>query len=150
MHTIRNGILAGLCAGLVLATFNFVVNGSPGSGLPEILHWFGIAADNGTGSRFAGYVLVVILGGIFGVLFSLIQGGGYVSGARSLLTGLGLGFAWWLLLSLVLCNIAFKQSLFHTSFADVLLTLPLNLVFGVVLGTAYDLLQRRSAEARLR
>jgi hypothetical protein len=63
MQTLRRGLLAGLLAGLVLAMLDFVTDGTPGRSLPEALHWFGIAIANPTISKFAGFFLLLVLGG---------------------------------------------------------------------------------------
>ncbi len=63
MQTLRRGLLAGLLAGLVLAMLNFVTDGTPGRLLPEALHWFGITIANLTISKFAGFFLLLVLGG---------------------------------------------------------------------------------------
>ena len=148
MAAIRRGLLTGLFAGLVLAMLDAVVNGAPGNGLQEVLRWFGVTFADAGIARLAGFVLVIVLGGVFGILFGLIlnrmnQEAVTINCAIPL--GLLLGFAWWLLLSQALCNIVHRLSPFSFNFTGILLTLPLNLLFGVVLGTAYYQLQSRSA-----
>ncbi len=147
MAVIRRGLLTGLFAGLVLAMLEVVVNGVPGNGLQEVLRWFGITvADAGLG-RLAGFALVIALGGAFGILFGLILNklhSQVVSINRAIPLGLLLGFAWWLLLTQMLCNAVHHLSPFSFNFTGILLTLPLNLVFGVVLGTAYYQMQAKS------
>jgi hypothetical protein len=147
MAVIRRALLTGLFAGLVLAMLEVVVNGVPGNGLQEVLRWFGITvADAGLG-RLAGFVLVIALGGAFGILFGLILNKMHsqvVSINRAIPLGLLLGFAWWLLLTQMLCNAVHHLSPFSFTFTGILLTLPLNLVFGVVLGTAYYQMQAKS------
>jgi hypothetical protein len=69
MTSVRRGLLAGLLAGLVLATLNFVTDGTPGRTLPDALHWFSIAIADPTTSRFAGFFLIIVLGGVFGLIF---------------------------------------------------------------------------------
>ena len=73
MQTIRRGLVAGLLAGLVLATLDFVTDGTPGSALPAALHWFGITIADPTISRFAGFFLLLVLGGVFGLIFGALQ-----------------------------------------------------------------------------
>src|SRR5579859_5684987 len=147
MVAIRRGILTGLFAGLVLAMLDVVVNGAPGNGLQEVLRWFGITFADAGLARVAGFALVIALGGVFGILFGLIfnrLNRQAVSIARAIPLGLLLGFAWWLLLSQMLCNVANHISPFSFTFTGTLLTLPLNLVFGIVLGTAYYQFQAKS------
>ncbi len=148
MAAIRRGLLTGLFAGLVLAMLDAVVNGAPGNGLQEVLRWFGVTFADAGIARLAGFVLVIVLGGVFGILFGLIlnrMNQEAVTINRAIPLGLLLGFAWWLLLSQALCNIVHRLSPFSFNFTGILLTLPLNLLFGVVLGTAYYQLQSRSA-----
>ena len=148
MAAIRRGLLTGLFAGLVLAMLDVVVNGAPGNGLQEVLRWFGVTFADAGIARLAGFVLVIVLGGVFGILFGLIlnrMNQEAVTINRAIPLGLLLGFAWWLLLSQALCNIVHRLSPFSFNFTGILLTLPLNLLFGVVLGTAYYQLQSRSA-----
>jgi hypothetical protein len=147
MTAIRRGLVTGLFAGLVLAMLDVVVNGAPGNGLQEVLRWFGVTFANAGLARLVGFALVIVLGGIFGILFGLIFNRinrQAVSIGRAIPLGLLLGFAWWLLLSQMLCNMAHHMSPFAFTFTGTLLTLPLNLVFGVVLGTAYYQWQAKS------
>lgn len=147
MAVIRRSLLTGLFAGLVLAMLDAVVNGAPGNGLQEVPRWFGITVANVGLGRLAGFVLVIALGGVFGILFGFILNGMHeqeVSINRAIPLGLLLGFAWWLLLAQMLCNVVHHISPFSFNFTAILLTLPLNLVFGVVLGTAYCQMQART------
>lgn len=146
---LRKGLLTGLFAGLVLAMLDVVVDGVPGNGLQEVLRWFGITFANAGLSRLAGFALVIALGGISGVIFGFIlnrMNAQAVTINRAIPLGLLLGFAWWLLLSQILCNIAHHIAPFAFNFSGTLSTLPLNLVFGIVLGTAYYQFQGKNAE----
>src|SRR5260221_2890638 len=91
MQTLRRGLLAGLLAGLVLAMLDFVTDGTPGRLLPEALHWFGIAIANPTISKFAGFFLLLVLGGGVGFIFCALQREGVVTLSCALLLGLRLG-----------------------------------------------------------
>ncbi len=97
-HTLRRGLLAGLFAGLVLAMFDFVTDGAPGNGFPPVLHWFGLTIADSTISHWGGLFFLVALGGLFGLLFGILQ-------RDKLITGLALGVLWWLIFELVLTNI---------------------------------------------
>src|SRR6266436_10429465 len=105
MHTLRRGLLAGVLASLVLAMFDFVTDGAPGSGFPAVLHWFGFTITDPTISHWAGFFLLLVLGGIFGLLFGALQRGKLITAGRALLTGLVLGVLWWLIFELVLTNL---------------------------------------------
>ena len=142
MQALRRGLLAGFLASLVLVVFDFVTVGAPGNGLPSILHWFGIAVTDPTLSRWAGFFLLIVLGGVFGLIFGALQ-------RDKLLTGLALGVLWWLIFELVLTNIMnHASSPFSLSFGRFLSSFPLDVLFGVLLGAIYVQLQgRQAAEA---
>ena len=93
MTHIRRGLLAGLLAGLLLAMLNFITDGTPGRTLPDALHWFGITIADPTLSRFTGFFVLIILGGIVGIIFGLVQGERFISISRALLSGLVLGLS---------------------------------------------------------
>jgi len=147
MQTLRRGLLAGLLAGLVLAMLDFVTDGTPGRLLPEALHWFGITIANPTISKFAGFFLLIVLGGVFGLIFGALQRERIITSSRALLSGLALGFVWWLVFSLLLANIMSHHSLFSLDFGRFLSTFPIDLLFGVVLGAIYFQLQQQRAAA---
>jgi len=148
MQTLRRGLLAGLLAGLVLAMLDFVTDGTPGRLLPEALHWFGITTADPTISRFAGFFLLIALGGVFGLIFGALQRERIITISRALLSGLALGFVWWLIFSLLLANIMSHRAPFSLDFGRFLSTFPIDLLFGVVLGAiSFQLQQRRAAAA---
>ena len=148
MQTLRRGLLAGLLAGLTLAMLNFVTDGAPGRSLPEALHWFGITIANPTISKFAGFFLLLVLGGVFGLIFGALQRERMITISRALLSGLALGFVWWLVFSLLLANIMSHHAPFSLDFVRFLSTFPISLLFGVVLGAIYfQLQQQRRASA---
>lgn len=146
---IRRGLLAGIMAGLMLAILNFVTDGTPGRTLPDALHWFGITIADPTISRFSGFFLLVVLGGLFGLIFGAFQRERSITLSRALLSGLALGLVWWFVFSLVLANIMnHASSPFSLQFGGFLSTFPIDLLFGVVLGAIYfQLQQQRTAEA---
>ncbi len=122
MHTLRRGFLAGVLASLVLALFDFVTDGAPGNGFPSVLHWFG-------------FLLLLVLGGAFGLIFGALQRGRPITTGRALLTGLALGVLCWLLFEAVLANITnHASSLFSLSFGQFLASFPLAVLFGVLIG----------------
>jgi hypothetical protein len=148
MQTLRRGLFAGLLAGLVLAMLDFVTDGTPGRLLPEALHWFGITIADPTISRFAGFFLLLVLGGLFGLIFGALQREKIIPISRALLWGLALGFVWWLVFSLLLANIMSHQAPFSLDFGRFLSTFPIDLLFGVVLGAiSFQLQQQRRASA---
>ena len=148
MTHIRRGLLAGLLAGLLLAMLNFVTDGTPGRTLPDALHWFGITIADPTMSRFTGFFLLIVLGGIAGIIFGLVQGERVITTGRSLLSGLVLGLVWWLVFSLLLTNIMnHASSPLNLQFGMFLATFPIDLLFGMVLGAIYYQLQGHPATA---
>ena len=147
MTHIRRGLIAGSLAGLLLAMLNFVTDSTPGRTLPDTLHWFGITIADPTVSRFAGFFFLIILGALVGVLFGLVQGERSISIGRSLLSGLALGLIWWVVFSLLLANIMHHTSPFSLQFGMFLVTFPIDLLFGMVLGSIYYQLQGQPAVA---
>ena len=138
MHTLRNGLLAGILASLVLAVFDFVTDGAPGNGFPAVLHWFGLTVADSTISHWAGFLLLVALGGVFGLIFGALQRGKPITTGRALLTGLALGILWWLLFEVVLANITnHASSPFSFSFSQFLSSFPLAVLFGVLIGAIF-------------
>jgi hypothetical protein len=150
MTNIRKGLLAGLLAGLLLAMLNFVTDGTPGRTLPDALHWFGITIADPTVSRFSGFFLLIVLGGVSGLIFGALQRERVITISRALLTGLALGLVWWLVFSLVLTNIMnHASSPFSLQFGSFLSTFPIDLLFGLVLGASYYQLQEHPATAKV-
>jgi hypothetical protein len=150
MTNIRKGLSAGLLAGLLLAMLNFVTDGTPGRTLPDVLHWFGITIADPTVSRFSGFILLIVLGGISGLIFGALQRERVITISRALLAGLALGIVWWLVFSLVLTNImSHASSPFSLQFGSFLSTFPIDLLFGLVLGASYYQLQEHPATAKV-
>ena len=77
--TLRRGLLAGVLASLVLATFDFVTDGASGNGFPAVLRWFGLTITDPTIGHWAGFLLLIVLGGVFGLIFGALQRGKLIS-----------------------------------------------------------------------
>jgi hypothetical protein len=138
MQLLRRGLLAGILASLVLATFDFVTDGAPGNGFPGVLHWFGITIADPMISRWVGLLLLLVLGGVFGLLFGALQRGKLITTGRALLTGLALGILWWLLFEVVLASITNHTSApINLNFANFLSSFPLAVLFGVLIGAIF-------------
>ena len=138
MYALRRGLLAGILASLVLALLDFVTDGAPGNGFPPVLRWFGITLANPTISHWVGFLLLLVLGGVFGLIFGALQGGSPATAGRALLSGLALGVLWWLLFEVVLANLTnHAPSLFSLSFGQFLSSFPEALLFGVLLGAIF-------------
>src|SRR5260370_21475354 len=114
---------------------DFVTDGTPGRLLPEALQWFGITIADPTISRFAGFFLLIALGGVFGLIFGALQRERFITISRTLLWGLALGFIWWLVFSLLLANIMSHHAPFSLDFGRFLSTFPIDLIFMAVLRT---------------
>ena len=150
MTHIRRGLFAGLLAGLLLAMLNFVTDGTPGRTLPDALHWFGITIADPTLSKFTGFFVLIVLGGIVGIIFGLVQGERVITIGRALLSGLVFGLVWWLVFSLLLTNIMnHASSPISLQFGMFLATFPIDLLFGLVLGAIYYQLQGQPAMAEV-
>lgn len=150
MTHIRRGLLAGLLAGLLLAMLNFITDGTPGRTLPDTLHWFGITIADPTMSRLAGFFLLIVLGGVAGIIFGLVQGERIISISRALLSGLVVGLVWWVVFSLLLTNIMnHASSPLSLQFGTFLATFPIDLLFGMVLGSIYYQLQEQLSTAEV-
>lgn len=146
MTNIRRGLFAGLLAGLLLAMINFVTDGTPGRTLPDALRWFGITIADPTISRFSGFFLLILLGGIAGLIFGAFQREKSIMINRALISGLVVGLVWWLIFSLLLTNIMnHASSPFSLQFGMFLATFPIDLLFGLVLGAIYYQFQWRPA-----
>jgi len=142
MIQIRRGLFAGLLAGLVLAMLNFITEGTPGRTLPDALHWFGITIADPTISRFTGFFLLIVLGGIAGIIFGIVERERNITISRALFSGLVLGLVWWIVFSLLLANIMnHASSPLNLQFGMFLATFPIDLLFGLVLGAIYYQLQ---------
>jgi hypothetical protein len=138
MHTLRRGLLAGILARLILAMFDFVTDGAPGNGFPAVLRWFGLTTTDPAISHWAGFLLLLVLGGVFGFIFGALQRGKSLTTGRALLTGLALGVLWWLLFAVVLANITnHASSPFSLNLAGFLSSFPLDALFGVLLGAIF-------------
>jgi hypothetical protein len=138
MHILRRGLLAGVLASLVLAMFDFVTDGAPGNGLPAVLRWFGITVADPTMRHWAGFFLLIVLGAVWGLIFGALQRGMIITTGRALLTGLVLGVLWWFIFELVLTNMLnHASSPFSLSFGRFLSSFPLDVLFGVLIGTIF-------------
>jgi hypothetical protein len=147
-QTLSRGLAAGVLAGLVLALLDFVTDGAPGNNFPSVLHWFGINPANATLSHFGGFFLLILLAGLFGLIFSVLQGTLALNPGRALLWGLALGLAWWLLFGLLLPNIMnHAASPASLSLGSFLASFPIDLLFGVLLAAISLQLQERQVPA---
>ena len=138
MHTLRRGLLAGVLVSQVLALFAFVTDGAPGNGFSAVLRWFGLTIADPALSRWVGFLLLLVLGGVFGLLFGALQRGKLITTGRALLTGLAIGMLWWLLFEVVLASITnYTSASINLNFANFLSSFPLAVLFGVLIGAIF-------------
>lgn len=98
MKRIQNGLIAGLLAGLMLAVLFFADYG-PGGLLHMPAHW--LALDSKDAGKFVGFLLFIVLGGVFGVVFGAIEGRREITLGRSLLLGAATGVLFWVIVPLL-------------------------------------------------
>jgi hypothetical protein len=144
MNTLRQGAVAGFLAGLTLGILGFVDYG-PGNTLGGVARW--LALDNRATGRLSGFLMLIIIGTLFGLLFGYLQRNGVVTFDRSLVLGLACGAAFWLIFTVL-----FGAIIFHAKFDlgivfGLFQALVLLLVYGALLGTIYFQSAVRSARA---
>ncbi len=96
---IQRGATSGILAGFLLGILFFVDYG-PGNALLKPASWFGLAQVGG--AKWIGFLLLIILGGLFGLLFGVLQRKRTVELGRSLLVGMAMGLAWWGIVALLI------------------------------------------------
>ena len=138
LQTIRQGLLAGLCAGFIAALL-FLVDYGPGNSLHAVASWLGL--DSSNAGRFVGFALMLVLGVIFGVAFAVLEGRRQAPLGRALGLGLLMGLVWWVVvvfgLGVVINHVRFDFRSWLASF------IPL-LVYGSLLGSlSFQWRQRR-------
>ena len=128
MKNILNGLVAGLFAGLVLAVIYFVDYG-PGNALHNPASWLGL--DSASAGKYVGFMLWVLLGGLFGLVFGALQRREQQPVERSLLLGLAVGLLFWLVI-----RVLFGVLLNHITldFSSFLFSIVTCLLYGMILG----------------
>ncbi|MFL5624936.1 MAG: hypothetical protein ACJ788_05005 [Ktedonobacteraceae bacterium] len=135
MNHLRRGLVAGVFAGLLVALALFVDYG-PGANLSTIAHWFALV---GTGAdKLIGFVLLLLLGAAFGLLFGVVVGRRVFTMDQLVLAGLVTGFVWWVVLLLGTVIRQMQQSVY-----DMMLFLVISLLYGLALGSLYVQLPQR-------
>jgi hypothetical protein len=146
MNSLQRGALSGLLAGLTLGVLAFVDYG-PGNALNTPASWFGLA--HVSNDKWLGFLVLIVLGTLFGLLFGLLQGKRVPQLGYSLVTGLAMGFAWWVIIVLLLGTVINHLSLQFGSFLDAFVRL---LLYGLLLGSLFFQLSstQRSSKQSLR
>jgi hypothetical protein len=129
VRTLRQGLLAGLCAGFFAALL-FIVDYGPANSLHTVARWLGL--DSSGSGRFVGFALMLLLGAIFGALFVITTGRRNISLGRSLLLGLLTGVVWWFIVAFVLGDLV---NHLRIDFGSWLFTFIPLLVYGLLLGS---------------
>ena len=134
MNHILRGLLSGLVAGFIVGVLYFVDYG-PGNGLHGVARWF--ALDSSGSGKLIGFMVLVVLGALFGLIFGVLQGRREITISRALATGLGLGIAWWIIFAFLIAIIVGHMSLAKFNFGSFLYPFILCLVYGLLLGVIY-------------
>ncbi len=129
--TIQRGATSGVLVGLFLSILFFVDYG-PGASLLKAAGWFGLSHISG--AAWLGFLILIILGGIFGLLFGLLQRNRPVELGRSLLVGLAVGLAWWLIVALLIGTVINHVKL---DLGEFLYSFVMLLLYGVLLGSLF-------------
>lgn len=124
---LQNGLIAGLLAGLLLAILFFADYG-PGGLLHTPAKWFGL--DSKDAGKYVGFILLIVLGGIFGIVFGAIEGKREITLGRSLLLGAATGVIYWIIVPLLFGGINHVQ----LNFSSFLYSFVPLLLYGVLLG----------------
>ena len=134
MSNILRGLFSGLTAGVILALLYFVDYG-PGNDLHTVAGWF--ALDNRDTGRLIGFILLIVLGTLFGLVFGALQRGRKITIGRAIPTGLALGVAWWFIFAFLVAIFVGHMSLARFNLGSFLYSFTLCLVYGLLLGTLY-------------
>lgn len=134
MNTLLRGLYSGLMAGAIVAILYFVDYG-PGNGLYGVARWF--AFDDKSSGRLIGFIVLIVLGTLFGLIFGVLQGKREITIGRAIATGLGLGVAWWVIFAFLVALTVGHMSLATFNLGSVLYPFMLCLVYGLLLGTIY-------------
>jgi drug/metabolite transporter (DMT)-like permease len=136
-QALQRGLRAGALAGLLLVGIFFVDYG-PATHLSTIAHWF--AVDGNAWSKLIGAILLVVLGAVFGGLYTALVRLWSPSLSHSVLVGLATGLSFWVLLVLCLATGVrhIQQSLYERLF-----WLMASLLYGLMLGCLYGAFQER-------
>lgn len=139
MRNILRGFYSGLLAGLMLGVIYFIDYG-PGNGLHRVASWFGL---DGSAGRQIGFVLLLALGALFGLIFGALQRRPATSAGRAIGTGLLLGVAWWVIFAFLLPVALGRLMPARLTLSAFLYPFMLCLLYGLLLGTIYFQIQPR-------
>jgi hypothetical protein len=132
MKGIWQGLVAGLLAGAVLAALSFVDNGN-GNQLASVASWLGLTTAGGT-ARWMGFLLLLLLGGLFGTLFGAVQSSLHRRTQLTLGRSLVAGLLFWVIIRFFLGVLINHQQLDLTGFLYSFVPL---LLYGLLLGSIF-------------
>ena len=129
--TIQRGTTSGVLAGLILSVLFFVDYG-PGASLLKSAGWFGLSGVGG--AKWLGFLILIVLSGLFGLLFSVLLRNRALHLGRSLLVGLAVGLTWWVIVVLLIGTGINHVKLDLGGF---LYSFIMLLLYGILLGSLF-------------
>lgn len=135
MSNIVRGVYAGFLASLFVDVLYFVDYG-PGNGFYGVANWFSVGTKD-TG-KFYGFLIILILGILFGLLFGVVLSGRkHITIGRALATGFGFGVAWWVIFAFLIANFVGRTPISHLTIGLFLQYFVPCLIYGLLLGAIY-------------
>ncbi len=131
MNNSSKGLSAGLIAGLILALL-YAVDYGPGANLHTAAKWIGL--DSRGAGEYIGFVVILILGALFGLAFGAFQRSRDITLRRAVVSGLILGVAWLVILVFLLGSFVGHVSLGPYG---IMLFLVTSLLYGLLTGYLY-------------
>jgi len=125
------GLIAGLIAGIIMAIVLFADAG-PANDLHTAATWVGL--DSPSSGRLVGFLVIIILGAIFGLLFGFGMARLPNTLGRSIVVGLVTGLVWWIIVVPIITVIVHHMNF---SFGQYLYYFVPLLAYGMLLGTIY-------------
>lgn len=125
------GLIAGLIAGVIMAIVLFADYG-PANDLHTAATWLGL--DSKDAGRIVGFFVLIILGGLFGLLFGFAMSRLPNTLGRSLVAGLATGLLWWIIVVPIISVLIHHM---HFDFGSYLYYFVPLLTYGMLLGTLY-------------
>ncbi len=140
MRSIRDGLMAGALAGLLLVVLLFFDEG-PANQLTLVAQSFGLHGQGN--SRGIAALLIFVLAALIGGLFGALRRQPALSRAWTLFWGLVAGALGWAILFVLVGSIVQQVSF---SFYLLMLYLVVSLVYGLALGSIYTTLRQYMSE----
>jgi hypothetical protein len=125
------GLIAGLIAGIIMAIVLFADYG-PANDLRTPATWVGL--DSPSSGRLVGFLVLIILGAIFGLLFGFVMARFPNTLGRSIVVGLVTGLVWWIIVVPIISILVHHMNFGFGSYLYYFIPL---LAYGMLLGTIY-------------